>query len=60
MVDDTVEEGNNPRSNFAGCLIRMAGHDLMDFDASDLTNKGGSDGCIDFHDPDNKGLIECL
>ena len=44
-----------------GCLIRMAGHDFMDFRyESDGTTTGGSDGCINFEDPDNMGLQKCL
>jgi len=49
---------NCPKATFAGCVLRMAGHDLMDFDPT--TNKGGSDGCVNFEDPDNKGLEDCL
>ena len=41
------------------CLLRFAGHDLMDFRADD-PNKGGSDGCIAFQDPGNVGLDKCL
>ena len=50
-------------------MLRLAGHDLMDFRRN--TNKkgkimpkadgtGGSDGCVDFSDPDNTGLPSCL
>ena len=39
----------------------MAGHDFMDFRwAKDGSSRGGSDGCINFEDGDNKGLPECL
>merc|ERR1711920_781354 len=41
---------------FAGCVLRAAGHDFMDF----RNGVGGSDGCLRFDDPDNKGLINCL
>jgi hypothetical protein len=39
----------------AGCLLRFAGHDLMDYrvGAKDI---GGSDGCVDFSSGDNAGL----
>jgi len=47
-----------PRGDLAGCLVRLAGHDVMDFNA-DLNN-GGADGCIDFTDPDNAGLKGCM
>jgi hypothetical protein len=45
-----------PRADFAGCLLRVTGHDFMDF----KDGKGGSDGCTDMTDPDNAGLAECL
>jgi len=43
----------------AGCLLRFAGHDLMDYRVGDA-NLGGSDGCIDFSTGDNAGLESCL
>lgn len=43
----------------AGCLLRFAGHDLMDYRPKDQ-NIGGSDGCIDFSTGDNAGLENCL
>lgn len=45
-----------PQSDWSGCVLRAAGHDLMDYKDS----SGGADGCMDLHDPDNKGLHECL
>jgi hypothetical protein len=54
---------------FAGCLLRLEGHDLMDFRRVESKGKvrrgaakkeGGSDGCVNFKDPDNKGLPTCL
>ena len=41
--------------------MRLAGHDLMDFrkHASGQWT-GGSDGCINFNDGDNKGLKSCI
>lgn len=45
---------------FAGCIVRLAGHDMMDFryefntkdDGSQgktvLSQRGGSDGCVNF------------
>jgi len=45
-----------PKADFAGCVLRVAGHDFMDFH----NGKGGSDGCTDMTDPDNAGLTECL
>lgn len=40
-----------PLADFAGCVLRLAGHDFMD---------GATDGCVDFEDPDNAGLINCM
>ena len=58
---DTATDNLNPRATFAGCLVRTAGHDFMDFRIqSDGTFKGGSDGCINFKDADNTGLAQCL
>jgi hypothetical protein len=53
------------KSKFAGCVVRVAGHDFMDFRYSNLDldgspTSGGSDGCINFKDDDNTGLSECL
>lgn len=45
-----------PQTEFSACVLRMSGHDFMDFDGSN----GGSDGCVDFNDPDNNGLKPCL
>ena len=44
-----------PRADFVGCVVRLAGHDLMDFRIHDPAayvqdgsgTSGGSDGCID-------------
>jgi len=45
-----------PQADWAGCVLRLAGHDFMDY----KDGEGGSDGCIDLHDADNNGLAECL
>jgi len=45
-----------PQADWAGCVLRLAGHDFMDFDGE----KGGADGCLDFSDQDNAGLQACL
>lgn len=45
-----------PQADWTGCVLRVAGHDFMDFTGS----VGGSDGCLDLHDPDNLGLHQCL
>jgi hypothetical protein len=43
--------------NIAGCMVRTAGHDFMDF-RIDVNGKqvGGSDACMNFLDPDNNGI----
>jgi len=48
-------------ARFSGCIIRAAGHDLMDYTVNYYGQEvGGSDGCMNFNDPDNDGLINCL
>jgi len=47
-----------PRGDLAGCLVRLTGHDIMDFNREN--NNGGADGCIDFQDHDNLGLKGCM
>lgn len=59
-----IYDAHSPASaqaDFAGCVVRLAGHDLMDYNPSAPTSqKGGADGCLDFTDPDNAGLQPCL
>merc|ERR1719203_1938664 len=55
-LPDTCNEHDCPRADWAGCVLRMTGHDFMDFDGF----RGGSDACTDMEDPDNSGLLECL
>jgi len=60
LCKDCNSEGC-PRGDFAGCLVRLVGHDFMDYnEGRSGTGRGGSDGCIDFQDPDNMGLKGCL
>jgi len=59
-VSDTVTDNSNPRAKFAGCLVRTAGHDFMDFRKSNGSSTGGADGCMYFADGDNTGLPSCL
>lgn len=41
--------------------MRLAGHDLMDYrKVSSTSSLGGSDGCINFNDGDNAGLLDCI
>lgn len=58
-VDGTVGDNYNPRGNFVGCMVRTAGHDFMDYRV-DEDNKGGSDGCMNFEDGDNTGVVSCI
>jgi len=54
---DSIATGNsNLRAHFAGCVLRLAGHDFMDY----RKTSGGSDGCINFNDGDNAGLLDCI
>ena len=39
-------------------MLRTAGHDFMDFRKG--AGRGGSDGCVNFEDPDNAGIAQCL
>jgi len=57
-LDSTCEATNCPRAEWSGCVLRIAGHDFMDYNPQ--THTGGANGCIDLTDPDNGGLAECL
>jgi len=57
-LNSTCEGMHCETADFTGCILRLVGHDLMDYDPS--TGKGGTDACIDFEDSDNKGLQPCL
>ena len=48
------------KNTYAACLVRLAGHDFMDYRNNSGTITGGSDGCVNFNDNDNKGLASCL
>lgn len=50
---DSCEQGD-----FAGAVLRMAGHDFMDWNSEE--RRGGSDGCVNFEDDDNLGLKPTL
>jgi catalase (peroxidase I) len=58
-LPDTVGDNQNPRGKYAACLVRLVGHDFMDF-RKDSDYKGGTDGCLDFSDQDNLGLEHCI
>lgn len=55
-LDSTCTATYCPQADWAGCVLRIAGHDFMDF----KDGEGGSDGCLDFADADNAGLAECI
>ena len=65
-VMDELSEGTDPASNaraaYAACITRLTGHDFMDFrtDTTTGVSTGGSDGCVNFNDPINAGLLECV
>lgn len=59
-VSATVSDNTNLRAKYAGCLVRTAGHDFMDYRNTNGVLSGGSDGCINFGDGDNTGLADCL
>jgi hypothetical protein len=44
------------QSHWAGCILRLAAHDFMDYHLG----SGGSDGCVALDDPDNAGLSDCF
>ena len=58
-ISAAVSDNNNQRADFTACLIRLAGHDFMDYRIGE-EHHGGADGCVNFDDPDNKGLPSCL
>ena len=60
LISDSVSANTNLRAKYAGCLVRTAGHDFMDYRNTDGVESGGSDGCINFGDADNTGLADCL
>jgi len=55
-LPQTCDTRTCPRGEFAGCALRMAGHDFMDY----KDGTGGSDACSDMEAADNAGLAECL
>lgn len=61
VVDIHTSINATQGADLAGCLIRFVGHDAMDYDPSPSSMTwGGVDGCVNFNDPDNTGLAECL
>jgi hypothetical protein len=61
LVDATNADNYSPRGAFVGCLLRLEGHDFMDYRIdADGTMTGGSDGCINLAEADNLGLPSCI
>lgn len=63
------QHASEDKTKYAACLLRLEGHDLMDFRRGKnkhgrirpgSAGSGGSDGCVNFDDPDNAGLPSCL
>mmetsp|Transcript_46258 Transcript_46258/g.100570 ORF Transcript_46258/g.100570 Transcript_46258/m.100570 type:complete len:495 (-) Transcript_46258:140-1624(-) len=57
-LDQKCEANDCPVADVTGCVLRMAGHDFMDYTPS--LDKGGSDACTDMDEADNAGLSACL
>ena len=61
LLDATNSDNYSPRGAFVGCLLRLEGHDFMDYRIdNDGTMTGGSDGCINLNEADNLGLPSCI
>ena len=62
------QHSSEDKTKYAACLLRLEGHDLMDFRRekkgkrikANAPGTGGSDGCVNFQDGDNAGLDSCL
>lgn len=59
-MSDATANNFSPRGAFVGCLLRLEGHDFMDYRITDGTMTGGSDGCINLNEADNLGLPSCI
>ena len=55
-LPSTCTASDCPQADWAGCVLRMAGHDFMDY----ADGQGGADACTDMEDPENAGLPACL
>lgn len=54
--DQDATTRNTRLAHFGGCVLRMCGHDFMDFE----DGVGGSDACTDMEESSNAGLYACL
>jgi len=59
-IDDTCDMDSCPQADWAGCVLRMAGHDFMDFDPAEGDGRSGSNACTQMDHTDNRGLKACL
>lgn len=55
-LDHSCNATHCQQADWAGCVLRIAGHDFMDY----ADGEGGADGCLDMQDADNAGLAECI
>ena len=56
-----LHDASNTKREFAACLVRLAGHDFMDFrQHADGTTTGGADGCMNFDERPHFGIPECV
>ncbi|GFH45484.1 hypothetical protein CTEN210_01958 [Chaetoceros tenuissimus] len=59
MANAITDPGD--RGHFMGGIVRLAAHDFMDYDLNGPSNGeelGGADGCIDFSNAANAGLLD--
>jgi len=59
-LNERCDAASCEKADWFGCILRMAGHDFMDFDPSETEGKSGSNACTDMTHPDNTGLKTCL
>jgi hypothetical protein len=50
-IEDPMEQ-----AHFYGSIVRLVAHDFMDYDATNVEDPMGSDGCIDWSSLSNAGL----
>jgi hypothetical protein len=63
IVNEVITKYNGlsstDKTNFAGCIVRFVGHDLMDY-KDDGKNREGADGCMLMTEGDHSGLSSCI
>uniref|UniRef100_A0A7S1A9G7 Plant heme peroxidase family profile domain-containing protein n=1 Tax=Noctiluca scintillans TaxID=2966 RepID=A0A7S1A9G7_NOCSC len=57
LLSPLCDEVGCSQAEWAGCILRMVGHDSMDLVSG---QGGGADACLDLSDPINRGLERCL